>query len=186
MDFLHKTQTAYVHHCTNSTKMRYIRRKKDFMSNKVTIIGRIATNLVLQEVDVHGTKTKVCNFRVAVDDPHQGTLPNGAASVQFFKVAVWRNNAVALVKHMVKGNLIAITGTVVHSQFKGNNGTIFNNLEIKNPEVLFLPLLIHAYNQGYKAGRINGYSDADWLQDEMSHEWDAEMEFYAGGPDEFY
>gem|GEM_PF-1851351 len=92
----------------------------------------------------------------------------------------------ALVKHMVKGNLIAITGTVVHSQFKGNNGTIFNNLEIKNPEVLFLPLLIHAYNQGYKAGRINGYSDADWLQDEMSHEWDAEMEFYAGGPDEFY
>ena len=87
---------------------------------------------------------------------------------------------------MVKGNLIAITGTVVHSQFKGNNGTIFNNLEIKNPEVLFLPLLIHAYNQGYKVGRINGYSDADWLQDEMSHEWDAEMEFYAGGPDEFY
>ena len=124
------------------------------MSNKVTIIGRIATNLVLQEVDVHGTKTKVCNFRVAVDDPHQGTLPNGAASVQFFKVAVWRNNAVALVKHMVKGNLIAITGTVVHSQFKGNNGTIFNNLEIKNPEVLFLPLLIHAYNQGTRLGAL--------------------------------
>ena len=110
------------------------------MYNKISIIGFISSDIRITTVNGRdGTPVKVCNFNVATNDRRQGTLTDGTIRPQFFRVGVWGKMSDACEKYLSKGRLVQVEGTLSASLSVGSDNRTYLNLDIKNPEITFMP-----------------------------------------------
>ena len=78
------------------------------MLNNVSIVGRITKDPEVRTIGSEGTA--VCNFTVAVNRPFKDE--NGDNVADFIQCQAWKKQAEFMGNYIVKGQLIAITGSI--------------------------------------------------------------------------
>lgn len=84
--------------------------------NKTILIGRIANDLELKEVN----KENVCNFSIAVQKPYKNA--EGKYDADFFQIVAWKETAKNLCEFTKKGDLIAVSGRLQNRSYDTDNG----------------------------------------------------------------
>lgn len=97
------------------------------MFNKVTLIGRISTDLELRYT---GSNKAYCRFNLAVNRMNEGT--------DFIPVTVWGKPAENLVQYQSKGSLILVDGSISMSNYTDKDGNNRTSFEIMTSNVQFL------------------------------------------------
>lgn len=87
------------------------------MYNRVILMGRIATDLVMRKT-VAGTP--VLPFRLAVDRAYQ--QKNEEKITDFISVIAWQNLAEFIAKNFVKGSMILVEGELQTRNYKDKDG----------------------------------------------------------------
>ena len=88
------------------------------MFNKVTLVGRISTDLELRYT---GSNKAYCRFNLAVNRMNEGT--------DFIPVTVWGKPAENLVQYQNKGSLILIDGSISMSNYTDKDGKNLGYIE---------------------------------------------------------
>jgi len=78
------------------------------MLNNVSIVGRITKDPEVRTIGSDGTA--VCNFTVAVNRPFKDE--NGDNIADFIQCQAWKKQAEFMGNYIVKGQLIALTGSI--------------------------------------------------------------------------
>ena len=78
------------------------------MLNNVSLVGRITKDPEVRTIGSEGTA--VCNFTIAVNRPFKDE--NGESIADFIQCQAWKKQAEFMGKYIVKGQLIAITGSI--------------------------------------------------------------------------
>lgn len=97
------------------------------MFNKVTLVGRISTNLELRYT---GSNKAYCRFNIAVNRMNEGT--------DFIPVTVWGKPAENLVQYQNKGSLILVDGSISMSNYTDKDGNNRTSFEVMTSNVQFL------------------------------------------------
>lgn len=103
--------------------------------NRITIIGRLTAEPKLRET----TRTDIptlCKMTVAVTRRFENA--DGVKDTDFFTVIAWKSLAEICVKHLVKGQRIAVSGRVQNRSYEDENGVKKYASEIVADEVEFL------------------------------------------------
>ena len=95
--------------------------------NTVTIMGRLTRD---PQKSAGGSST-VTKFTVAVDDRFNRD------KTHFFDVEAWASTAEFVAKYFHKGNMIAVTGSLQHSTWTGNDGEKKSKVIIRADNVSF-------------------------------------------------
>ena len=77
------------------------------MLNNVSLVGRLTKN---PEVRTIGDDTTVCNFTLAVNRPFKDE--KGEKVADFIQCQAWKQQADFIGKYLVKGQLVAVTGSI--------------------------------------------------------------------------
>ncbi len=99
--------------------------------NHIVIIGNLVRDPESRTIP---SGTTVCNFTVAVNRRRSGTQQE----VDYFRVSAWGNTGENCQKYLVKGNKVAVSGSVSANAYMGNDGTPRASLEISTVDVEFL------------------------------------------------
>ena len=83
--------------------------------NNVNIMGRIATDLTLKPV--RSAAGFAVNFKVAVE-----RFSGGGKITDFIRCTAWGKTAERICKHLSKGNMIAINGSLVTGDYVDRKG----------------------------------------------------------------
>lgn len=110
--------------------------------NNVNIVGRLAKD---PEARTAGN-TKITTAIVVTERPviRDGKVQRDESTgyaqtdAEFHKVTVFNGQGVALAKHKVKGDLIAVTGRLHYSRWQDNDGNDRYGCEIIGENVQFL------------------------------------------------
>lgn len=96
------------------------------------------TGNLTKDPELHSTQDgkTVCNFSVAVNRRQKNS--NGQSEADFFRVAVWGNQAESCQKYLAKGRKVAVTGSVSVHTYTGNDGTTKAQMEVMANNVEFL------------------------------------------------
>lgn len=78
------------------------------MLNNVSLVGRITKDPEVRTIGSEGTA--VCNFTVAVNRPFKDE--NGDNIADFIQCQAWKKQAEFMGNYIVKGQLIALTGSI--------------------------------------------------------------------------
>ena len=97
------------------------------MFNKVTLVGRISTDLELRYT---GSNKAYCRFNLAVNRMNEGT--------DFIPVTVWGKPAENLVSYQNKGSLILVDGSISMNNYTDKDGNIRTSFEVMTSNVQFL------------------------------------------------
>lgn len=97
------------------------------MFNKVTLVGRISTDLELRYT---GSNKAYCRFNLAVNRMNEGT--------DFIPVTVWGKSAENLVQYQNKGSLILVDGSISMSNYTDKDGNNRTSFEVMTSNVQFL------------------------------------------------
>ena len=97
------------------------------MFNKVTLVGRISTDLELRYT---GSNKAYCRFNLAVNRMNEGT--------DFIPVTVWGKPAENLVQYQNKGSLILVDGSINMSNYTDKDGNNRTSFEVMTSNVQFL------------------------------------------------
>ncbi len=97
------------------------------MFNKVTLVGRISTDLELRYT---GSNKAYCRFNLAVNRMNEGT--------DFIPVTVWGKPAENLVSYQNKGSLILVDGSISMSNYTDKDGNNRTSFEVMTNNVQFL------------------------------------------------
>ena len=97
------------------------------MFNKVTLVGRISTDLELRYT---GSNKAYCRFNLAVNRMNEGT--------NFIPVTVWGKPAENLVQYQNKGSLILVDGSISMSNYTDKDGNNRTSFEVMTSNVQFL------------------------------------------------
>lgn len=97
------------------------------MFNKVTLVGRISTDLELRYT---GSNKAYCRFNLAVNRMNEGT--------DFIPVTVWGKPAENLVSYQNKGSLILVDGSINMSNYTDKDGNNRTSFEVMTSNVQFL------------------------------------------------
>ncbi len=97
------------------------------MYNKVTLVGRISTDLELRYTN---NQKAYCRFNLAVNRMNEGT--------DFIPVTVWNKQAENLTQYQNKGSLILIDGSISMSNYTDQNGNNRISFEVMAQNVQFL------------------------------------------------
>ena len=97
------------------------------MFNKVTLVGRISTDLELRYT---GSNKVYCRFNLAVNRMNEGT--------DFIPVTVWGKPAENLVQYQNKGSLILVDGSISMSNYTDKDGNNRTSFEVMTSNVQFL------------------------------------------------
>jgi single-strand DNA-binding protein len=76
-------------------------RQKGGLVNTVLLVGRLATDVEVKEVN---GGSKVCSFILAVD--------RNAEEADFFRIKAWNSQAEAAADHLGKGRRIGVEGSL--------------------------------------------------------------------------
>lgn len=101
--------------------------------NKMIIIGNLATDPVLREVQSATGLNKVCNFNVAVNERR-----NGQERTTFFAVSAWGNYAMSCKQFLAKGRKVYVAGALSATTYAGSDGTTRVSLNISANDIEFL------------------------------------------------
>lgn len=99
--------------------------------NHIVIIGNLVRDPESRTIP---SGTTVCNFTVAVNRRRGGTQQE----VDYFRVSAWGATGENCQKFLVKGNKVAVSGTVSANAYMANDGTPRASLEISTVDVEFL------------------------------------------------
>lgn len=129
------------------------------MFNKVTLVGRISTDLELRYT---GSNKAYCRFNLAVNRMNEGT--------DFIPVTVWGKPAENLVSYQNKGSLILVDGSISMSNYTDKDGNNRTTFEVMTSNVQFL---------GSKKANdeITGEQTESDPYEEMSEQIDLDDEF---------
>lgn len=97
------------------------------MFNKVTLVGRISTDLELRYT---GSNKAYCRFNLAVNRMNEGT--------DFIPVTVWGKPAENLVQYQSKGSLILVDGSISMNNYTNKDGNNRTSFEVTTSNVQFL------------------------------------------------
>ena len=97
------------------------------MFNKVTLVGRISTDLELRYT---GSNKAYCRFNLAVSRMNEGT--------DFIPVTVWGKPAENLVSYQNKGSLILVDGSISMNNYTDKDGNNRTSFEVMTSNVQFL------------------------------------------------
>ena len=100
--------------------------------NKICLIGRLTKDPSLRYT---GNGTPVCNFRIACERNY--TNRDGDRDVDFINIVTWRGLAENCARHLGKGRLVGIDGSLQIRKSKKDNRTYINP-EVKADNVRFL------------------------------------------------
>lgn len=101
------------------------------MINHVVMMGRLT-----DEPDVRTTQsgTSYCRFCIAVDRPYKS---GDEKKTDFFNCVAWRQTADFIGNHFVKGQLIALTGSLRTGSFENASGDTVKTVDINVESVSF-------------------------------------------------
>ena len=85
--------------------------------NTITVTGRLTQPPVLKTVTVKGDERKVCELSVA------SNRAGRSDDADFFDVAIWGLRGEAAAKHLVKGQLISIAGSMRQDRWTDDEAT---------------------------------------------------------------
>ncbi len=97
------------------------------MFNKVTLVGRISTDLELRYTS---SSKAYCKFNLAVNRMNEGT--------DFIPVTVWGKSAENLVQYQNKGSLILVDGSISMNNYIDKDGNNRTSFEVMTSNVQFL------------------------------------------------
>ena len=103
------------------------------MFNKVTLVGRISTNLELRYT---GSNKAYCRFNLAVNKNYKNEY--GEYETDFIPVTVWGKPAENLVQYQNKGSLILVDGSISMSNYTDKDGNNRTSFEVMTSNVQFL------------------------------------------------
>ncbi len=96
--------------------------------NRVTLIGNLATDVELREVE--GGK-QVATFVLAVDRP-------GRDEADFFRVSTWERQAEVCARYLAKGKRVGLDGRLKSSSWDDGDGKRRTSVEVVAQQVQFL------------------------------------------------
>jgi single-strand DNA-binding protein len=102
---------------------------KEEMVNVVTLIGNLATDVELRELD---GERKVSSFLLAVDRPSQ----DGGAD--FVRVSAWNRQAEVCAQYLTKGRRVAVDGRLRSRSWEEADGKRRSAVEVWANSVQFL------------------------------------------------
>lgn len=102
------------------------------MLNRIVLIGRLTRD---PELRYTSNGTPVCNFTLAVERNY--TNRNGERDVDFIKIVTWRGLAENCARHLGKGSLVGVDGSLQIRKSENNNRTYINP-EVNADNVRFL------------------------------------------------
>ena len=102
------------------------------MLNRIVLIGRLTKD---PELRYTSNGTPVCNFTLAVERNY--TNGNGEKDVDFINIVTWRGLAENCARHLGKGRLVGVDGSLQIRKSENNNRTYINP-EVNADNVRFL------------------------------------------------
>lgn len=102
------------------------------MLNRIVLIGRLTRD---PELRYTSNGTPVCNFTLAVERNY--TNGNGDRDVDFINIVTWRGLAENCARHLGKGRLVGVDGSLQIRKSEKNNRTYINP-EVNADNVRFL------------------------------------------------
>lgn len=102
------------------------------MLNRIVLIGRLTRD---PELRYTSNGTPVCNFTLAVERNY--TNRNGDRDVDFINIVTWRGLAENCARHLGKGRLVGVDGSLQIRKSENNNRTYINP-EVNADNVRFL------------------------------------------------
>jgi len=102
------------------------------MLNRIVLIGRLTRD---PELRYTSNGTPVCNFTLAVERNY--TNRDGERDVDFINIVTWRGLAESCAKHLGKGRLVGVDGSL-QIRNSENNGRKYINPEVRADNVRFL------------------------------------------------
>lgn len=121
--------------------------------NQITVIGNLVRD---PEVRTIPSGTSVCNFTVAVN--RRRVVP-GQPEADFFRVSAWGQTGENCAKFLVKGNKVAVTGSISANAYMGSDGQPKASLEISTVDVEFLTPKSGTQNAPNNEPRNSSYSE---------------------------
>lgn len=103
------------------------------MFNKVTLVGRISTDL---ELKYTGSNKAYCRFNLAVNKNYKNEY--GEYETDFIPVTVWGKPAENLVSYQNKGSLILVDGSISMNNYTDKDGNNRTSFEVMTSNVQFL------------------------------------------------
>ena len=103
------------------------------MFNKVTLVGRISTDLELRYT---GSNKAYCRFNLAVNKNYKNEY--GEYETDFIPVTVWGKPAENLVQYQNKGSLILVDGSISVNNYTDKDGNNRTSFEVMTSNVQFL------------------------------------------------
>lgn len=103
------------------------------MFNKVTLVGRISTDLELRYT---GSNKAYCRFNLAVNKNYKNEY--GEYETDFIPVTVWGKPAENLVQYQNKGSLILVDGSISMNNYTDKDGNNRTSFEVMTSNVQFL------------------------------------------------
>jgi single-strand DNA-binding protein len=100
--------------------------------NRIVLIGRLTRD---PELRYTSNGTPVCNFTLAVERNY--TNRDGDRDVDFIKIVTWRGLAENCARHLGKGSLVGVDGSLQIRKSENNNRTYINP-EVNADNVRFL------------------------------------------------
>ena len=101
------------------------------MLNSVILMGRLVKNPVLRMTT---TGKNVCTFTMAVD---RNVAKNGERTADFIPVVAWENSALFVEKYFLKGDMIAVQGSLQTRPYEDRGGERRTAYEVIAREVSF-------------------------------------------------
>lgn len=101
--------------------------------NKAFFIGNLTRDPELGETP---NGVNICHFCIAVNRSY--TSSDGERQTDFFNVTCWRGLADSVAKHCVKGNKVAVTGSVQLRVWEDNDGVKHQSVDVIAQDVEFL------------------------------------------------
>ena len=101
------------------------------MLNSVILMGRLTKNPVLRMTT---TGKNVCTFTMAVD---RNITKKGERTADFIPVVAWESTALFVEKYFLKGDMIAVQGSIQSRKYEDRGGDMKTAYEVIAREVSF-------------------------------------------------
>lgn len=130
------------------------------MLNRIVLIGRLTRD---PELRYTSNGTPVCNFTLAVERNY--TNRDGDRDVDFINIVTWRGLAENCARHLGKGRLVGVDGSLQIRKSENNNRTYINP-EVNADNVRFLDFA-RDNNQGENGQNTNSNQQNDGFEQDM-------------------
>ena len=119
------------------------------MLNRIVLIGRLTRD---PELRYTSNGTPVCNFTLAVERNY--TNRDGDRDVDFINIVTWRGLAENCARHLGKGRLVGVDGSLQIRKSENNNRTYINP-EVNADNVRFLDFGKNNNSRSNNQGQYN-------------------------------